>query len=525
MLILPPPFLPGLSRRRFLSGAAALGAAATLGATTMTFGPRPARAQTPVRGGKLTIAYTAPVDTIDPRISYVVAAQQVTGAVFENLVFDNNGVLEPRLATSWRSENNLQEWVFELREGVRFHDGAEFTSKDVVETLNLAFDKERGRLYYNVLGPLKSVAAEGPHRVRLTFSQPFADAPYAVALRFARILPAHRIATIVEHPVGTGPFRLKTFEPGNSATIIRNPDYWNEGKPYLDEITIVGIADSITQQAAIRSGAVDVLNTVQTETFLSLRNAPGLVGVSEAGAKYHVLITQINQPPFDNPKVREAFRYIINRKALIGSALLGQGAVAGDFPFPYDHPNTPADLPRHEQDLPKARRLLDEAGVGRLDLDMWTMSERPPSPKIALALKEAAARINVNVNVSDVPYTEYAANVVRKKPLYTTGTWTVNQNLFESLYKSFHSKGTTNYSATEISPGADAAIEEILATPAGPKRLELIHGLAHKIAIYSERTIPYYMNTSVVLSERVRDFPFPRYDLIDLAGIWVAPKA
>lgn len=511
---------PHLTRRGFLSGAAALGAASTFGIRTSH-----GQTQTPVRGGSLTIAYTAPVDTIDPRTSYVVSAQQVTGSVFENLVYDNNGTLEPRLATRWQPENGLREWVFELREGVRFHDGTEFTAKDVAESLNLVLDKERGRLYFNAIGPLKSIQTEGSHRIRLVFSQPFADAPYAVASRFVRIQPAHLIDKIIDNPIGTGPFRLKSFEPGNSATIVRNPDYWDKDKPYLDEIKIVGIADSITQQAAIRSGSVDVLNTVQIETFLSLRNVPGLVGVSETGAKYHNLITQLNQLPFDNPKVVEAFRYIIDRKALIGSALLGQGSVAPDYPFPYGHPYTPEDLPRHDQDLVKARRLLDEAGIEQLKLDMWTMSERPPSPKIALALKEAAAKINVLINVNDVPYTEYAANVVRKKPIYTTGTFTVNPNLFESFYKSFHSKGTTNYSAVEFSPGSDATIEEILATPEGPDRIKLIHALAPKIALHSERTTPYYMNTAVVLSDKVHDFIFPRNDLTDLARVWVSPKA
>jgi peptide/nickel transport system substrate-binding protein len=503
-----------VSRRRFIGGAALSG---------LAFGHRAFAADEPVKGGKLTMAYTAPVDSLDPRVTYAIAGQQVSGAIFDNLVFDNNGKLEPQLAIAWQAENGAREWVFMLREGVKFHDGRELTSEDVAATLNLCFDKAKGRLLFNALGPLKSVTTEGRSKIRLTFTQPFSEAPAAVSARWMRIMPANNLETMGERPIGTGPFMFKDFQPGSSATIVRNPNYWIPERPYLDEITIVGIADSVTQQAAIRSGNVQVLNTIPTETFLSLRHARGLVGTSEAGAKFHCLLTQLNMPPFDNQKVREAFRYMIDRPALVAAALLGQGVVANDYPFLPTDAYAPPDAPAHIQDLKKARALLDEAGHGEMKLDMWTMSERPPSPKIALSLKEAAAKIGVTINVIDVPYTEYAANIVRKKGLYTTGTFASGVNLFSNIYSLYHSTGTVNYSGMESGPGTDAKLEELMATTDTAKRITMMREINETIAAYSEKAIPYFMNTSVVMSDRVQGFAFPRYDLIDLGRVWMKP--
>lgn len=513
------------TRRSFLRATASVGLVTMGGGSAVSFGASRAWADTPVRGGKMTMAYTAPVDSMDPRVAYAVAGQQMMGAIFDNLIFDNNGVFEPQLAVSWTPEKNATEWVFQLREGVKFHDGSDFSSKDVVASLEMALDKEQGGRMYNAAGPLQSVTAEGDYTVRLVYSQPFAECPAAIGSRYMRIMPAGKFDQLAEHPIGTGPFMYKDFQPGSSATAVANPNYWDPEKPYLDELTIVGIADSVAQQAALRSGNVDVLNAIQTETFLSLRNVGGLVGVSEPGSKYHCLITQTNMAPFDNFKVREAFHYLLDRNTLIASALLGQGGLANDSPFQQGDAYYPPELPQHNQDLPRAKALLEESGVGPLTLDMSTMSERPPSPKIALALKDAAAKVGVTINVNDIPYTEYAANVTRKKPLYTTGTFPASTNLFTNLYMLYHSKGAINYSSQESGPGVDALIEEILATPEQDKRLPMVHEAVEKISIYSEKIIPYFMNTSVVMSEKVQGFAFPRYDLIDLGRVWMAPEA
>ncbi|MBT9386573.1 ABC transporter substrate-binding protein [Pseudooceanicola sp. CBS1P-1] len=509
------------SRRQFLRSAASVGLIG-LGGAASVFGARPAAAQTPVRGGSLTVAYTAPVDSMDPRVAYSVAGQQFMGSIFDNLIFDNNGQLEPMLATSWAAENGAREWVFNLREGVKFHDGSDFTSADVVATYEMAMDKTAGGRMYNAAGPLSAVTAEGPLRVRLTYSQPFSDGPSAVASRFMRILPAGKFDQLTDHPIGTGPFMYKSFEPGSSATAVKNPNYWDPERPYLDQLTIVGIADSVTQQAALRSGNVDVLSGIQTETFLSLRNVSGLIARSEPGTNYHCLITQINMAPFDNLKVREAFRYLIDRNMLIASALLGQGGVGTDSPFQVTDAYYPKDLPLRNQDLPRAKKLLEDSGVGPLNLDIFTMSERPPSPRIAVALKDAASKVGIGININDVPYTEYAANVTRQRPLYTTGTFATASNLFTNLFLLYHSKGAVNYSQTESGPGVDALIEEILATTDQERKIEMVNEVVSKIVLYSEKIIPYFMNTSVVMNGRVQGYTFPRFDLIDMGRVWVS---
>src|SRR5690606_14488111 len=135
----------------------------------------------------------------------------------------------------------------------------------------------------------------------------------------------------------------------------------------------------------------------------------------------------------DNVKRRQAFRFLIDRKALLQSALLGQGVIGNDVPLLPTDPMYPADLPQNDQDLAKAQALLKEAGVENLALTAFTTSERPPAPKMVLAIQEPAARLGIQIEIRDVPFTEYSANVARKQSMYTT-QWTGYYTDYERLY-------------------------------------------------------------------------------------------
>jgi peptide/nickel transport system substrate-binding protein len=388
----------GVTRRGALT---ALGAAAMVRAA-------PAAAQAaaqPRPGGTFRMAYSAALDTLDPQATLNISAQQYSTMVFDNLTsLDAHNQPVPELALKWTPEQHGQEWVLDLRQGVRFHHGTEFTAEDVVATIDRAYDKSLALNATGAFGPVQTARAEGKYRVRLVMTQPFGELPVALANRWARIVAKDRIDKLKTAPSGTGPFRVTDFQPGASLTMSRNADYWMKGRPYLDVAKQVVIPESVAQQAALRSGDVDFVNAISAETFLALRGARGIQTWSAGTGVYQPVILQANVAPFTNVKVREAFRYIIDRKALIASALFGQGRVGNDVPLPPGNPYL-IDLPPHEQDLKRARKLLDEAGVGPLTLDFWCSSERPPQPKEALAMKDAAAKVGVTINVRDIPYT------------------------------------------------------------------------------------------------------------------------
>jgi peptide/nickel transport system substrate-binding protein len=503
----------GITRRGALVG---LGGAALLSgapAAAQTAAPRP--------GGTFRMAYSAAPDTLDPQATLTITTQQYSTMVFDNLTsLDATNQAVPNLAVKWTAEQHAQEWVFDLRQGVQFHHGTEFTADDVVATVERAYDKNLALNASGAFGPLKEARAEGRYRVRLALTQPFGELPVTLASRWARIVPKDRIDKLKTAPSGTGPFRMIDFQPGASVTLTRNPNYWMKDRPYLDAVKLVVIREAMAQQAALRSGDVDFISSISAETFLALRTAHGIQAWSATTGVYQPVMLQSNMAPFDNPKVREAFRYLIDRKALIGSALFGQGKLGNDTPLPPGNPYL-IDLPQHEQDLERARKLLTEAGAGELSLDFWCSSERPPTPKVALAMKDAAAKIGITINVRDIPYTEYAANVARKKPLYTAN-WSGSPTLYESLYIVFHSGQRMNYSSVETSPGLDRLLEDIVAETDIEKRKQLAAQVLPKVHDTSDRVIPYFLNYLGATTDKVQGFVPPQYDMIDVRPIWLS---
>ncbi len=234
-----------LSRRAFMGTSLAMGVGA--------LAPLPAFGQaagTPRKGGILRVNFPSAPDTPDPHMTLSGPGQVLSGAIFESLTeLDANDQPAPRLATSWKSEKGAQEWVFELRTGVKFHHGREFTSEDVVATITRSEDRSLGLRSGGAFGPLQEAKAEGPNRVRIVLKQPCAELPALVASRYAKIIPADKISSIATDPMGTGPFKFKSFQPGTGAEVERNPNYWRPDRPYLDGIRLVAIAQSVAQQA------------------------------------------------------------------------------------------------------------------------------------------------------------------------------------------------------------------------------------------------------------------------------------
>lgn len=502
------------TRRDFLKASLAAGTFA------MAAPFAPAFAQTPISGGTLRIAFPDAPSSLDPQAANSYPELQCSKLIFDNLTtLDRQAQPVPAMATSWMAEKGAKEWVFELRDGIKFHHGRDFTSADVVATIERAMNPALSLLAKGYYGPVQSVVAEGPLKVRIILTQPFAELPVQMAANLARILPADRLETMATDPVGSGPFKFVEVQPGSSLTLAKNENWWNKGKPYLDGIKFVVIREQIAQQAALRGGAVDLITRISMEGGLTLRNVSGIKLYSETTGDHHAMITQANMPPFDNVKVREAFKYILDREPLVTSALFGQGAVGNDMPMPPGSVYLP-DVTQRTQDLARAKQLLDDSGVGPIELDLYCSSERPPAPKLAIAFAEAASKIGVKINVKDIPYTEYSANVARKKPFYIS-QWTGNASLYEMLYMKYHSTGSYNYSKLEQGPGLDALIEQMASEPDFEVRKELARKAATQIRNTSERIIPYFLNYLGATSDKVQGFQAPQFGTLDLTGIWL----
>jgi peptide/nickel transport system substrate-binding protein len=500
--------------RRGLLGAAATG---LLGPGGMPV----ARAQAPRKGGTLRFCRPDPPDVLDPMLTNSFSAMEFTQMVYDNLVqLDAQDQPQPQLATAWRAERGGEEWVLTLREGVTFHDGSPFGSANVVATIERSLDKGRAGYGFGGFGPVKSVQAEGPSTVRVIMQTPFGEFPTVLAYRACRMLPVKGIDNLRETPNGTGPFVFKDFQPGSSLNLVRNEKYWDPSVLHLDGINMVFIRDAVAMQAALRGGQVDLLTQVPVETYLVMSRLPGFKAYSASTGDYHTIQLMGNMAPFDNPKVREAFHYIFDRNAIIASALFGQGAVGNDVTLPKGNPYVP-DLVQYEQDLPRAKKLLDESGAGPIALDFYTTSDRQPAPKMALAVSEAAAKIGVQLQVRDMPAAEYFASVPRKKPLYSS-FFSAAATLYDGLYKMAHSKGVYNYSGIEAAPGVDATLERMIAEVDLAKRKALAATVLQALHDHGDRLVPYFRNYLGLTTNKVQGFQPPKFGIVETRGIWLS---
>jgi peptide/nickel transport system substrate-binding protein len=207
-------------------------------------------------------------------------------------------------------------------------------------------------------------------------------------------------------PVGTGPFVFDTFKAGTQSTFKRNPNYWQTGKPYVDELLIQSIDDNNARLEALQSGQIDAmaqLPTADAKAHQATGDITVLVAKSPQAMMFYMDTTQA---PFTDVRVRQAIRLIADRKALVESAINGYGTVGNDIvgkglPF-YDN-----DLPQREQDIDQAKSLLKAAGQQDLTVLLRTSPIFPGFVEAATLLAEQAKAAGVTMQLKQVPPNSY----------------------------------------------------------------------------------------------------------------------
>jgi peptide/nickel transport system substrate-binding protein len=244
----------------------------------------------------------------------------------------------PELAEKWSWQDNYRNLVFFLRKDVKWHDGQPFTSKDVkftFDTVREAADapaklriNPRKEWYANV----DAVEAPDPHTVVFRLKRPQPSLVAMLASGYSPVIPAH--VPIAEHRsrcIGTGPFKFKEWKRGQSVELVRNPDYFVKGRPYLDGVRYTVIVERGTRVAALQANQLDVAYPGETTLSIAeqLKGAvPSMVFTETASNVSENLLLNTKKPPFDNVKVRRALSFAIDRRAYTqtvhrGAAVIG----------------------------------------------------------------------------------------------------------------------------------------------------------------------------------------------------------
>jgi peptide/nickel transport system substrate-binding protein len=369
----------------------------------------------PAQAAKTTLVLGLGIEPpgLDPTIAAPVAIREVTWVnLFEGLVrLDRKGEVQPLLAKSWEVAPDGLSYTFHLQQGVKFHDGKAFSSADV----KFAFDRARAPTSTNaqkqIFAPIDAIETPDAATAVIKLKQPSGNFLYYLAWGDAVIVAPETADNNRTNPVGTGPFKFKTWAKGDRVELVRNPDYWQKDKVKLESVTFRFIPDPQAQVAALRAGDIDAFpNIGAPELFADLKKDARFTAV--AGNTEGEIVAGMNnaKKPFDDPRVRRALMHAVDRKALIEGAYSGFGQPIGSH-FSPNHPayvDTTAVVP---YDTAKAKALLKEAGLAS------GLSFTIKAPQMAYASRSAellsAMFAEVGVQAKIVP-TEFPAKWIEE---------------------------------------------------------------------------------------------------------------
>ena len=296
-----------------------------------------ASAGTPKRGGTLSFGRQTGPTQLDPANSIVEGDVYTLDKIFEPLYITNPaGQLVPWLAQGHTVSTDGKTWTFVLRPGVTFSDGKPVTADDVVFSIQRAAGDANGPLSFLDFA-IKSLKADGTSSVVATLSQPWAPFLSDISVFANAILPkdfgGQSETAFFASPVGTGPFTLKSFVKGGNVSLVRNPHYWQAGKPYLNAVNFVYISDDNQRVLQLKSGQVQVISAVPPTQVSALKADSSVVLEEFPSWAVDLLFFNEKVPQFADRNVRRAINYALNVPAIAQATTYGTAKPGGSF-FP-----------------------------------------------------------------------------------------------------------------------------------------------------------------------------------------------
>jgi peptide/nickel transport system substrate-binding protein len=412
--------------------------------------------------GTLRVAIPSNLNTLDPAKTKLGEEYILNFLLFSGLTeIDSAGKVSPDLATSWSASADQRTWKFNLRKGVKFHDGSEVTADDVKATFDRILDPATGSVARAVCDIVEKVDVLDPHTVEFKLKIPYSGFPEVVSDRQARIVPKAKLATLAKEPVGSGPFMFKSWLPGDRVEIVRNPNYYDKNVPKLDAVTLKIIPESASSIAALETAEVDLIWNVPLEAIAELKKKKGIVVDSVPTQSWDGVIMNLKQKPFDDKRVRLAVEAALDKNAIVEAALFGHGKASHTMISPASQYYN-ASIPIPPADIQKAKALLAEAGYPNgFDITLYVSSGRPARDRIAVVAREMLRAAGIRVNIERIPFDKFITDIEGKAPFYIDG-FLGRATVDNAIYPWFHSRGSWNsqlwhYSNPEVDRVLDGA--------------------------------------------------------------------
>jgi len=335
---------------------------------TQTLIPTPTPvAGAPEPGGILVEARTYETTDLDPKTALnTESGQIILPRMYETLVTSDASLNPvPKLATSWEMVDD-KTWEFKIRQGVKWHDGTDFTVDDVKYSYDIIMDEEVGHPAYRYVTDAESIEIVDKETVR--FKMANVNVRFPNQQHWSFIIPQSTADKpddwLQTNVIGTGPFMLEEWKPDIEMKLRKNPEYWIPGRPYLDGIDMKVFPEEATSIAGLRTGEVDLCTLEDPNNFQLLTTNPNinLLLVPANGGNFWCF--NGDNPPMDDLKVRQAISAAINREEVVELVGAGLGAVSGVITPAFSAVHVPPqDLPYFQYDPELAKKLLSESSV------------------------------------------------------------------------------------------------------------------------------------------------------------------
>ncbi len=460
-----------LSRRRVLAGAAGLGLSlGSLGTAVGASGAEP----TPKRGGNLRIAILGggSADTLDAHVNLTQPDAARVLNLYQTLRrVRHGGKLENMLAESMEPNADGTVWTIRLRKDVTFHNGKTLKAEDVAFTFLRVTNPKAPLLGAPELAPINRDAIKilDDNTLRVGMHYPFAlfDEVVADAINLG-IVP---VGYDPRKPVGTGPFKLESFAPGQQSVFARYEGYWGQAA-YPDKVTLIdSFANDTAAYNALQGGQVDAFGAAPLTLARQVRaDGPIKLLVSEA-TQWTPFTMRVDQPPFDNPDVRKAFRLIVDREQIIKIALNGFGVVGNDVCSRFD--GAPEVFHRG-RDIEQAKALLKKAGHESLAVELTTAEIANGVVQSAQIFARQAKDAGVTVTVKQVtPDVLFGEQFLKRS--FSQDFWTLNPYMTQVALSLLPD---SPYNETHWRDASYAALfKQAMSTLDGTKRASLVRQL------------------------------------------------
>ncbi|QHQ22611.1 glutathione ABC transporter substrate-binding protein GsiB [Pectobacterium brasiliense] len=375
-----------------------------------------AMAASPVWAAKdAVIAVGSTFTSLDPYDANDSLSQTVAKSFYQGLFgFDKEMKLVNVLADSYDVSPDGLTYTVKLHPGVKFHDGTAFNAAAVKVNLDRASNPDSRLKRYNLFKMIEKTEAVDDLTVKITLKTPFSAFvnnlahPAAVMISPAALKQYGK--DIGFHPVGTGPYRFVTWNQTDFVKVEKFNGYWKAGLPKLDSITWRPVVDNNTRAALLQTGEAQFAYPIPFEQAKVLEKNDKLALVASPSILHRYISMNITQKPFDNPKVREALNYAINKEALIKVAFSGYATPAeGPLPSSIDYSVKYHPWP---YDPAKARELLKEAGYpDGFTTTLWSSHNHSTAQKVLQFTQQQLAQVGVKVQVTAMDAGQRAAEV------------------------------------------------------------------------------------------------------------------